>query len=177
MAEDRNKFLNESGKAGLILAGVAIAYFLLTTWIGKIEGMGALSMIIGFVLWAGKVALCIWLMVKFLRKFAEENEKNRSRTFRFGMMVALCSALVYSAVYFAYVSIIAPDTFSNAVDTMLQNYSSFMTSEDLDRVANLESSMPTISFFINLIWCWLFGTIVSAIASSNICGNDNPFDE
>ena len=80
MAEDRNKFLNESGKAGLILAGVAIAYFLLTTWIGKIEGMGALSMVIGFVLWAGKVALCIWLMVKFLRKFAEENAARKKQT-------------------------------------------------------------------------------------------------
>ena len=175
--EDKNKFLNESGKDGLILAGVAIAYFLLTTWIGKLSLPGVVSTILGLVLWAGKLALCIWLMVKFLRKFAEENEKDRSRTFRFGMSVALCSALVYAGVYFAYVSIIAPDTFSDVINTVLQTYSSFMTSEDLERVANLEPSMPTITFFINLVWCWLFGTIVSAIASSNICGNDNPFDE
>ena len=175
--EDKNKFLNEAGKAGLILAGVAIAYFLLATWIGKIEGLGFFSGVLGFVLWAGKLALCIWLMVKFLRKFAEENGKDRSRTFRFGMMVALCSALVYAAVYFAYVSLIAPDTFSGIFDNVLQQYSSMMTTDDLERIANLEPSMPTITFFINLIWCWLFGTIVSAIVSSKICGYDNPFDE
>ena len=175
--EDKNKVLNESGKAGLILAGVAIAYFLITTLMGKSSLPGVASTLLSLVLWAGKLALCIWLMVKFLRKFAEENEKNRSRTFRFGMSVALCSALVYSAVYFAYVMLIDPNMFSEAINTALQTYSSIMTSEDLERVANLEPSMPTITFFINLIWCWLFGTIVSAIASSNICGNDNPFDE
>ena len=177
MAEDKNKFLNETGRAGLILAGVAIAYFLITTLMSKASIPGAISTILGLLLWAGKLALCIWLMVKFLRKYAEEHEKNRSLTFRFGMMVALCSALVFAGVYFAYVSLIDPEFFSGAIDTALQTYSSFMTSEDLERVANLEPSLPTITFFINLVWCWLFGTIVSAIASSNICGNDNPFDE
>ena len=177
MTDEKNKFLNDSGKAGLILAGVAIAYFLLTTWLGKIEGLGFFGGLLGIVLWAGKLALCIWLMVKFLRKFAEANDKDRSRTFRFGMSVALCSALVYSGAYFAYVSLIAPDTFSDVINNVLRTYSSMLTTEDLDRIANIEPSMPTITFFINLIWCWLFGTIVSAIASSRICGSDNPFEE
>ena len=175
--EDKNNFLNESGKAGLVLAAVAILFFVVSALLGKIEGGGFFVGLLGFIAWAGKVALCIWLMFKYLREFAGKNEKDRSRTFRFGMMIALCSAIVYAGFYLLYVTVIAPDFFEGAFDKALQMYSSMMTSDQLDQIANLESSMPTISFFTNLIWCWLFGTIVSAIASSNICGADNPFKE
>lgn len=176
MAEDKNKFLNESGKAGLILAAVAIAYFVISTWISLIPGPHFLTGLLGAVLWAAKVALCIWLMVKFLRNFANGNGMDRSRTFRFGMMTAFCSALVYSAFYLFYVMYIKPDMFADTFNMIAQTYSSYITSEELDRLTNMESSMPTISFFVNLVWCWLIGTIISAIASSRICGNDNPFE-
>ena len=177
MADDRNKFLNDSGKAGLVIAAVAIAYFLISTFLSKSEGPRFLISALSLILWAGKFALCIWLMVKFLRKFAEENDKDRSRTFRFGMMVALCSALVYAGFNLVYVLFIDPDMFAETFNTLGQTYSGMLTSDQLDQIMNMESSMPTISFFVNLFWCWLFGTIVSAIASRSICGSDNPFED
>ena len=177
MAADRNKFLNDSGKAGLVLAAVAIAYFLLSALLSRIESARFLISALSFLLWAGKVALCIWLMVKFLRRFAEENEKDRSSTFRFGMMVALLSALVYAGFYLAYVILIDPDMFAETFNNIAQAYSSMLTSEQIDQIMNMESSLPTVTFFVNLIWCWLFGTIVSAIASRSICGSDNPFED
>lgn len=177
MAEEKNKFLNESGKAGLVLAGVAIAYFLISTLLAKASLPSFVSNLLGLVLWAGKLVLCIWLMFKFLRKFAEENGNDRRRTFRFGMMVALCSSLVYAAAYFAYVVIIDPNMFSEVFNNLAQSYSGILPSDQIDRIMNLESQMPTYTFFVNLIWCWLFGMIISAIASNKICGNDNPFEE
>ena len=176
MAEDKNKFLNESGKAGLILAAVAIAYFVFSSWLSGISGPRFLTGLLGVVLWAAKFALCIWLMVKFLRTYAEANGMDRSRTFRFGMSVAFCSALVYSGFYLLYAMYIKPDMFADTFDMIAQSYSSYITSEELDRLTNMESSMPTISFFVNIVWCWLIGTIISAIASGRICGNDNPFE-
>jgi hypothetical protein len=177
MAQERNNFWNEAGKAGLVIAAVAVAYFLISATLPKIGGPKFLTSILSFVLWAGKFALCIWLMVKYLRKFAEENEKDRSRTFRFGMAVALCSAVVYAGFYLAYVLLINPDMFTESFNNIAQAYSSFMTSDQIDQMMNMESSLPTVTFFVNLIWCWLFGTIVSAIASRSICGSDNPFED
>ena len=177
MSEQKNKFFNEAGKAGLVLAAVAIAYLLINALLAKVTSMRFLVNLLGILLWAGKFALCIWLMVRFLRTFAAENDKDRSRTFRYGMTIAACSALVYAGFYLLYVSYIAPDTFSKAIDTVAQAYSGMMTSEQIDQMVNMESSMPSISFFVNLIWCWLFGTIVSAIASRSICGYDNPFED
>lgn len=177
MAEDKNSFLNESGKAGLVLAGVAIAYMLITNLISGVLKGGFLSNALSLILWAGKLVLCIWLMYRFLQAFALKNDKNRNRTFNFGMSVALCSAVVYGGFYLLYVTVISPDTFSKALDTIAQMYSGVMTSDQIDHIMNMESSLPTIGFFLNLIWCWLFGTIVSAIVSSSICNKSNPFDE
>ena len=177
MAADKNKFLNDSGKAGLVIAAVAILYFVINSLLSKTESAQFLVNALSILLWAGKFALCIWLMVRFLRKYAEENDKDRSRTFRFGMMVALFSALVYAGFYLAYVTFIDPDMFAESFNRIAQAYSGFMTSDQIDQMMNMESSLPTVTFFVNLIWCWLFGTIVSAIASRSICGSDNPFED
>lgn len=177
MAEDKNSFFNESGKAGLVLAAAATAYFILSMLIGKTGMSGFVAGTLGFLLWAAKVWLCIYLMVKYLRDEAGRNGKDRSRTFRFGCMVALCSALVYAAAYLFYVMFIDPETFSHTFDTIAQLYSGSFTTEQMDTLMNMEASMPTVSFFVNLLWCSLFGTVISAIASSRICGPDNPFEE
>ena len=36
--------------------------------------------------------------------------------------------------------------------------------------------LPTFSFFVNLFYCWLFGTVLSAILSRNIPSR-NPFTD
>ena len=175
MAEDKNKLTNEAGKDGLILASAAIVFFLISHLLGKIENGGFLLTALGFVLWVAKFTLCIWLMFAFLRKFAATSGKDRSKTFRFGVTIALCSSLVYEGFYLLYVSVIAPDFFKGVFDALAQAYSGILTTADIDRIMNMESSMPTISFFTNLIWCSLIGIVISAIASGRICGSDDPF--
>ena len=176
MAEDRNKFLNDSGKAGLILGGVAIAYFLIGILLGKVN-LGFFGGLLNFLLWAAKLVLCIWLLHGFLKKFAATCDKDRSRTFRFVLITAFCSALVYSAFCFAYTQFIVPDFYSEAFQMAADIYSGMLTSEQMDTLLDMEPSLPRLAFFGNLIWCWLFGTIVSAISSSRICGPSNPFEE
>lgn len=175
MPEDKNKFINEAGKYGLILAAVAILYFLLNAFLGKIENGGFLMSLLGIVLWAAKFSLCIWLMFRFLRAFAAGHDYDRSLTFRFGMVVSLCSSLVYAGFYLLYVSVLDPGFFSGVFDSVAQVYSSLLTSEEMDRLMNMESSMPTTSFFVNFIWCSFVGIIISAVAAGKICGSDDPF--
>ena len=39
-----------------------------------------------------------------------------------------------------------------------------------------DNNLPSFSFFVNLIYCWLFGTVLSAILSRNIPSR-NPFTD
>ena len=125
------------------------------------------------LLWAVKLGACIYLMRFFILRFAKNDPTvDNSRAFRFGTLTALLSALLYSAFYLAYVSFIAPDTFSDAISMFEDN--PMMDSNAMSMMEEMIPRMPTISFFINLIWCWLFGTVLAAIFSRNV-SSKNPF--
>ena len=49
-----------------------------------------------------------------------------------------------------------------------------MTCETLETLEQIMPKMPTIMFFSNLIYCTLFGIIVTAFVSKNT-GSSNPF--
>lgn len=177
MAEQKNSMLEQAGKAGLVLGGVSIAYMLLTMLTGKAaeNGPAILLGLVNILLWVAKFLGCIYLMRFFILRFAANDpEADNSRAFRFGTLTALLSALIYSAFYLAYVSFIAPDTFEEALSALTDN--PMLDSNTLTAVEDMIPRMPTISFFVNLIWCWLFGTILAAIFSRNI-SSKNPFDE
>ena len=177
MAEQKNSMLEQAGKAGLVLGGVSIVYMLLTMLTGKLaeSGPGFLLGLLNVLLWIGKLVACIYLMRFFILRFAMKDPTvDNSRAFRFGTLTALLSALIYSAFYLAYVSFIAPDTFEEALSVLTDN--PMLDSNSISALEDMIPRMPTISFFVNLFWCWLFGTVLAAIFSRNI-SSKNPFDE
>ena len=58
----------------------------------------------------------------------------------------------------------------------MEMYEGMLTADQLDSMQELMPKLPTISFFANLIWCWLFGTVLAAIFSRNIPSR-NPFGD
>ena len=175
---EKNSIWEHAGKAGLVLGGVSIVYMLITALTGKLAenaggGLSFLLAALNFLLWAAKFAACIFLMRFFMQRFAKADPTaDNNRVFRFGARTALLSALLYSAFYLAYVSFIAPDTFEKALEMLQDN--PFLGSSDMAAVEEMIPRLPTFSFFANLIYCWLFGTILSAILSRNIPAR-NPF--
>ena len=176
MAEQKNIMWEQAGKAGLVLGGVSILYMLCTTLTGKVAEAGHavfLMTVLNLLLWLGKLGLCIFLMRFFLLKFSlTDPSADNARVFRFGTLTALLSALLYSAFYMAYVSFIEPDTFSKTLEMLQDN--PMLGASQISAVEDMIPRLPTISFFVNLIWCWLFGTVLSAIFSRNI-PPQNPF--
>lgn len=175
MAIDKKTLWSDAGKRGLILGGMSIAYFISAAVLGKQGVPPVVSMILSAMLWIIKFGGCIFLMWVYLRSAAQANGHSRRDTFRYGRAIAVCSALFYSAVYLAWVLFVQPDFFAESFDAAIQLYSGFMTQDSLDAMENMKSSMPTVSFFTNFIWCWLYGTILSAILSGLLCKEDNPF--
>lgn len=166
---------NRAGIAGLALGLASTAYMFITQYISEISDSFLLTFAT-FLLWALKFGGCIWLMKYFMKRFAEGFEgADNSATMRFGMAAAACSALVYSTMTLANVLIISPDLYSTALDTVMQSYSSILDSNSASMLEKMWDSMPQITFFSNLIYCFLYGTILSAILSRNIPKKD-PFE-
>lgn len=172
----------DAGVPGLVLGGISIAYLLINSYTTGLTGKGFAAFLIGtlnFLLWAGKLALCIWLLRSYILHFSEQNpSEDRRRVLGFGVAAAFLSALLYSVFYLAYVLYINPEAISASFDAVMQQYSSMMDPATVEAMENLRSDMPVATFFTNLIWCFLFGTILSAIFSRNIGpDSDNPFKD
>ena len=134
-----------------------------------------LTMTLSTILWAAKFGGCIWLMILFMKRLVRQNPKaDNSTTFRFGMLTAALSALVYAAASFANISFIAADAIAEQTGQMLQQMAPMMDSNSMSQVDKMMEKLPQITFFSNLIYCFFFGTILSFILSRNI-PNRNPF--
>ena len=174
----RKDLWDGAGKAGLVLGLVSSAYVLISMLLTKLSGstgMALVSTLLSFLLWALKFGGCIYLMKLFMTRFAAAHPGcDNSDTFRFGMVTAFLSALIFSAFDLAYLTWLAPDTMSQAIETVTEAYGSMLPAESIEAME--EMNFGQISFFTNLIYCFLFGTVLSAILSRSIPSR-NPFSE
>lgn len=171
--------LNEASKAGLALGGVSVAYMFIVQLLSGLSSSAGVIFIVNvfsMALWAAKLYLCYWLMKYFMIKLTKDytNVTNKD-TFRLGMFIALCSALLYSAVHLANLTIISPDIFEAQLDAVTQSYAGMLDSNSMQVMENLTENFPSMSFFSNFIWCSLYGIILSAFLSKNIPARD-PFE-
>lgn len=174
MEQIHKNLWNSAAKAGMVLGLVSSAYLFINQ---LITGMSipVLSGVLSFALWVVKFAGCIWLMIFFMKRFVSENsEADNSRTLRFGIATALLSAIVYAAFSFANMAYFSADIIAENMDTVMQAYSQFMDSNTMSQMDKMIAKLPQISFFGNLIYCFIFGTILSLILSRNIPSRD-PF--
>ncbi len=179
---DRKTLWNEGAKAGLIFGAIAIAYMVITQFSAKFSANGApglafLISVLNLALWAGKFVGCILLMKALMKGYAAANPSaTNSDVFNYGVVTALLSAILYSAFYLAFVLFIQPDVLRDAMDTFIASASSNLDSNSMAAIEGIQDKLPQLTFFVNLVWCFLFGTVLSAILSRNI-PSSNPFAE
>ena len=166
---------NMAAKAGLVLGLISAFYLFITHLISKAELSAIITTPAGIVLWLGKFIGCIWIMRFFMRRLAAENTAaNNASTFRFGMMASILSAIVFAAYTFADVAFISADTYSEQMNQVIQAYTQFLDSNSMAQMEKMIDNMPQITFFSNLIYCFLYGTVLSFILSRSIPSED-PF--
>jgi len=174
MSETRSVF-NDAAISGLALGAVSISYELLNH-LGKSIESGVIAGSLAVLLWIAKFVGCILLLRFFMKRYSlTDSQIDNSQTFRFGVVTALYSALLYAAFYFIYVVYIVPDIFEQSFAMIRDSYSQSLPAESMEQIENMMGNLPTISFFAMLIYCFLFGTILSAILSRNIPSR-NPFE-
>ena len=173
--DDKKSFWSEAGRDGAVLGGVSIAYMLVTWGLGLLEPdtkiVNILVSVAGILLWVAKFVLCITLMKRFVTGFSSREGRPG---FGFGAAVAFLSALVYSAFTLAYFLYINPEYFAASFEMLAASgaYDRVM----LSQIEEVMPKLPVYSFFLNLVYCTLFGTILSAIFSERQ-NRSNPFEQ
>ncbi len=166
---------NTAGKAGLVLGLISTAYLFITKWTGQAEMPGFVSILLSGLLWCIKFGGCIWVMMFFMKKYCAENpDADSRRTRRLGSMMAFLSALVFSAFSLADVTLISTDFYTEQIEQIMQTAAPMLDSNSLSEVEDIMDKLPQITFFSNLIYCFVYGSLLGAILSRFIPGND-PF--
>ena len=167
---------NTAGKAGRVLGAVPVAYLLITQWMTMAEIPAFLQTIISMALWIIKFGGCIWFMIFFMKQFLSENpEADRNSVFKTGMAMAFLSALVYAAFTFANLAFLYPDYFAGQMETMMQQFAPLLDSNTTASMEKTMQNLPQITFFSNLIYCFIYGTALSSIISRYLT-RLNPFN-
>ena len=174
MEQFRKNLWNSAAKAGLALGLVSSAYLFINQWTAEI-GVPVLTGLLSFVLWAAKFGGCIWLMMFFMKMFVDKNPTATNiNTRRLGIITAFLSALVYAAFCFADTAYISADFYAEQIDQVMQAAAPMMDSNSLKEIDKMSENLPQLTFFSNLIYCFIYGSILSGILSRNIPSRD-PF--
>lgn len=171
----RKDLWESAGYAGLALGLVSIIYMYINKAVGTSDmSLGTMLLIITPA-WIAKFAGCIFLMKFFMKKFLGTHPQSSNKDiFRMGVAMALLSAFFYSAIQFIDMVYITPELYAEQYKLAMQQYSSVMDSNSRNMMQQLIDNLPQLQFVWNLIYCFAFGTILSAILSRNIPSQD-PF--
>ena len=169
---------NQAGKAGLALAGISIAYMIFSQLISSgnmNEEPSTFISITSLIVWALKITGCILLMKFFMLKFYNSADVNKNEVFKMGMATALLSAFVYSAIYFINLRYISTDYCIELKNTLLIQAKQEITGEEFMRLSEMvQNYFLQFLFFSNLIYCFIYGTVISALISRSL-PKKNPF--
>ncbi len=170
----KSSIWNAAAPAGLVLGGISSVYLFTTQGLALITGLPTyISLPLNFLLWLGKFILCIYMMMYYMKKFAGANsEVTNKDTLRLGVVIALLSATFYAAVTMANVAFISKETMLASIDAVTASLP--IDANTASALDVLKNHLPEYTFFSNLIYCFLYGTILSAILSRNIPSRD-PF--
>lgn len=169
---------NEAGKVGAVLGAICVTQMLLSIPISLLSGntlLVFLGSVLSFLLWIAKLVGCIWVMRYFMLKLAiNYPEADNTDCRKLGTASALLSALIVAAASMANLIFISGDATQVAIAEYMGKMP--LDSNSMAAVDSMVQNLPTITFFSTLIYCFLYGWILSAILSSKI-PSDNPFND
>ena len=171
-----NKILwNLAAKNGLILGCTTTACYFLNTVLVGLDSAIAIS-IMSFLIWGIKFGSAIYLMHFFMKKLAGTFDKvNNRTTFKYGMYIALFSSVIFSGAILLDQSVISPERLELQMEAIYKLYSNILDSNSMTALESMQNSIPQITFFSNLIYCFIYGTVLSSILSNSVPKKD-PFE-
>lgn len=172
---DKNTFWNSAAKDGLMLGAVSVIYFVVVFLCGKIEAGSFVTILVNIfttLLWVAKLWISLYLLRYFIhRKHILDGDASDGPSFKYGAAVSMLSALVYSGLYFAFITFVTPDIFEESIGMIAE--SGMFSKSELTMMNDMAGVMPLYSFIGNFIYCTLFGMVATFFYTRS--SSKNPF--
>ena len=186
MKLDSKTLWNEAGRVGLVFGGFSSLCLGLKE-ASALSGSTFLVQAAAIILWAVEFFGCILLMKKYMLDLRDKFEGvTLADTYHFGRRVALLSGLILAAVDAVLIMKMPQETVENVISELSSAVSAKMGSGYEGDIGRLVDKLPVYTFIFQWLYCFLYGSLLSAIMSRYIFlqgpfqgrgGDDNRVDD
>ena len=171
MKLDNKTLWNEAGRVGFVFGGFSSLCLLLKEG-AALTGSDFLVQAAAIILWAVEFFGCILLMKKYMLDLRDKfDDVTMVDTYKFGRRVGILSGLIFAAANAILVMNTPQETMTSLVSQLSASLSSFGSLSE-DEVGRLVDKLPLYTFIFQWIYCFLYGSVLSAIMSRYIFARD-----
>ena len=171
MKLDSKTLWNEAGRVGFVFGGFSSLCLVLKEGAG-LTNSHFLVMAAAIILWAVEFFGCILLMKKYMLDLRDKFDGvTMVDTYRFGRRVGILSGLILAAVNAILVMHTPEETMADMLSQVSASLSGLggVSEDELGRIAD---KLPLYTFIFQWIYCFLYGSVLSAIMSRYIYAQD-----
>jgi hypothetical protein len=118
------------------------------------------------IMWAVEFFGCILLMKKYMLDELEKHEgMTQLQLYKFGRRVALLSGFILAVVNAVIVSFVPDETLAETLNETMAAMPASMQADAEESVALMMDKFPLFTFLGQWLYCFLYGSILSAIMS------------
>lgn len=172
---DNKTIRTEAGTAALIFGAVSGGFAFLGAAIPNMSPV--LANVLTSVLWLVKLVGLIWLMRYVMIKFKNAYDGvGRRQLVKYGTWIALFSAGITAACFYIVYKFVSPDLAATQMEAAMAEFSSMLDSNSVSMLESIIENYAIYALAGNLIWCFIYGRVLSLIIASRVTSN-NPFDD
>lgn len=158
---DNKSIWNEAAVSGMLFGAVSIAC-LMGKEAAAMSGNTFLISLAGIVLWATEFFGCILLMKKRMMLLKDKYyEVKIEESYKFGRRAALLSGLLVASANALIILKMPAETMDTMVGTLTTQLQ--LSASEMDSVNGVVDKLPVWTFIFQWIYCFLYGTVLSAI--------------
>ena len=168
MKLDNKTLWNEAGRVGFVFGGFSSLCLLLKEGAG-LTGSNFLVTAAAIILWAVEFFGCILLMKKYMLDLRDKfDDVTVFDAYRFGRRVALLSGLILAAVDAVLIMKMPQDTVTSVMSELSAAMPAGLGHVSEDDLGRLVDKLPLYTFIGQWLYCFLYGSLLSAILSRYI---------
>ena len=172
MKLDSKTLWNEAGRVGFVFGGFSSLCLVLKEG-AALTGSTFLVQAAAIILWAVEFFGCILLMKKYMLDLRDKFDGvTMEETYHFGRRVALLSGLILAAVDAALIMKMPQDTVADVVNELNTAITAKLGAGYEGEVGRVVDRLPLYTFIFQWIYCFLYGSLLSAIMARYIFMQD-----
>lgn len=123
--------------------------------------------LISVILWVLRFSASIWLLLRFIKEWAANfDEFTYGNGVSFGFITCTFSSMIVAVTRWASVAFINKETFQQAMQEAMERFEEQGNSQIMDTFAPISDNLPVIVLFSTLVYCVIYGLILSSILAS-----------